>query len=122
MPETIYNVLDRIEAAEQIEVEPEATSLQLLQAVYRNPDVALPVRMRAAGMAIPYEHPRLSINANVEAGKDFGLRLERAIARSSQSGTYAPRVIDAVATEVPQNPPVQLPVGPTKGLGFRRRI
>jgi hypothetical protein len=102
---------------DEVEVGPEPTSLDLLQAVYRNPDVPLPVRMRAAIAAAPYEHPRLSITANVE-GKDIGLLLERAIERSLQAGT----VINGVAREVPQGPPVRLPVPSPPGPGFRRRI
>jgi hypothetical protein len=82
MTETIYNVLDRIEAEAVTEVAPEATSLDLLQAVYRNPDVPLSVRMRAAGMAIPYEFPKLSVVASVSDPAAFAERLERAIQRS----------------------------------------
>ena len=67
---------------DEIEVKQEATSLDLLQAVYRNPDVPLSVRMRAAGMAIPYEFPKLSVVASVNDPERFAERLERAIQRS----------------------------------------
>jgi hypothetical protein len=60
----------------------EPTSLDLLQAVYRNPDVPLSVRMRAAGMAIPYEFPKLSVVASVNDPTAFAERLERVIQRS----------------------------------------
>jgi hypothetical protein len=82
MTETIHNVLDRIEAEAVTKVAPEATSLDLLQAVYRNRDVPLSVRMRAAGMAIPYEFPKLSVVASVSDSSAFAERLERAIQRS----------------------------------------
>jgi hypothetical protein len=36
---------------EGLQVSTDASSLDFLQAVYRNPEVQLPVRMRAAGMA-----------------------------------------------------------------------
>jgi hypothetical protein len=75
-------VLARIEAADEVEVDPKASSLDLLQAVYRNPDVPLSVRMRAAGMAIPYEFPKLSVVASVNDPEGFAERLERAIQRS----------------------------------------
>jgi hypothetical protein len=37
------------------------TSLALLQAVYRDPSMPLQTRMRAATVAIAYEHPKLSV-------------------------------------------------------------
>jgi hypothetical protein len=79
--------------------------------------------MRASIAAAPYEHPRLSISANVE-GKDIGDRLERAIKRSLRA--RAETVIEGEAVEVrpqnPQGPPVRLPVASQPGPGFRRRI
>jgi hypothetical protein len=52
--------------------------------------------MRAAGLAIPYELPKLSVVANI-ANADFGDRLERAIARSAQSLGFRPLLIEAKA-------------------------
>ena len=75
---------------DEIEIKQEATSLDLLQAVYRNPDVPLSVRMRAAGMAIPYEFPKLSVVASVNDPAAFADRLEAAIRRSGIN----PRVIE----------------------------
>jgi hypothetical protein len=40
--------------------------------------------LRAAIEAAPYFHPKLAVNANVNAGDDFAARLERAIARSGK--------------------------------------
>jgi hypothetical protein len=82
-------------------VDPEATSLDLLQAVYRNPDVPLSVRMRAAGMAIPYEYPKLSVIASISDSAGFAERLERAITRSGlrplmiEAKPIEPREIEA---------------------------
>ena len=59
-----------------------ATSLDLLRAVYMNAELPLSVRMRAAGMAIPYEYPKLSVVASVNDPDGFAERLERAIQRS----------------------------------------
>src|SRR5215831_15204115 len=57
------------------------TSLRFLQTIYRNPEVPLPVRMKAAAIAIEYELPRLAVTATIDSG-DFAEKLERAIDRS----------------------------------------
>ena len=57
------------------------TSLKFLQTIYRNPEVPLPVRMKAAAIAIEYELPRLAVTATVNAG-DFAVQLDKAIERS----------------------------------------
>ena len=104
---------------EERRVEPEPdTSLAYLQTVYRNPDIPLPVRMRAAGMALPFESPKLAVIATLCPTHGIGERLERAIARSLQAGT----VIEGRATEVAPNPegePVRLPVASPPGPGVQ---
>jgi len=53
-----------------------------LQAVYRNPDVPLEVRIMAAGRALRVEKPTLSAAHNqVDVNMNFGERLEAARAR-----------------------------------------
>jgi hypothetical protein len=73
--------LDQIEAQQTIELPENGTSLNLLQQVYRNPSLPLPTRMRAAGMALPHEHPKLAVAVMVNAG-DFATQLDQAIQRS----------------------------------------
>src|SRR5215469_9493626 len=51
-------------------------SLDFLRAVYNNVELPLTVRMRAAGMAIPCEFPKLMAIAQVEANS-FAATLER---------------------------------------------
>src|SRR5579863_7356635 len=86
MAVTIYDVLDRIEAAKPevlprgIAVPPDATPLEFLRQVYTDASVPLPPRIRAAVEAAPFAHPKLS--AIFDVGRAMGRRLEEAIARS----------------------------------------
>jgi hypothetical protein len=57
-------------------------SLEFLRAVYCNDKLPLSVRMRAAGMAIPYEFPKLAVTAIVPDDGSFAMRLDRAVQRS----------------------------------------
>jgi DNA-binding phage protein len=38
--------------------------------------------MRAAGMALPHEHPKLAVTAMVDGNNDFVAQLDRAVERS----------------------------------------
>jgi hypothetical protein len=58
------------------------TSLELFQKVYRNPNLPLHTRLRAARDAKDHEHPKLVATAVVNEGS-FAALLERAIARSN---------------------------------------
>ena len=59
------------------------TAHRLLQSIYRDEEVALPVRMRAAIESLPYETPKLSATAIATLdGKTFAEALERCIERS----------------------------------------
>lgn len=78
--------------ARETEVGPEITSLALLQAVYSNPVLPLPTRMRAAIAALPFETPKLAVTAIGPMSEGFAMQLEKAIARSG-------KLIDARAIE-----------------------
>jgi hypothetical protein len=83
-------------ASEELELASGETALALLQSVYRNPQVPLPVRIRCASEALPYEAPRLSAMAAASLnGNDFATALDRAIMRSG-------KLIEAKAIEPPQ--------------------
>jgi hypothetical protein len=81
LPNDVHAVLDQIEAQQTFELEPNATSLTLLQKVYRSSSVALQTRIRAAMAALQFEHPKLAVTAMVNEG-DFADQLERAIQAS----------------------------------------
>ena len=65
---------------EEIEIGPNGTSLDLLQAIYRNPSIPLHTRMRAAMSCLQHEHPKLGITyAATES--DFASLLDARIKR-----------------------------------------
>jgi hypothetical protein len=103
MLDTVTAELDRLAAAEleseRLEVPAGATSLDFLQAIYRDARQPMSRRMRAAVAALPFEHPKLSVTAVVEGGGDFAARLDLACARSA-------KVIEARAEP---DPPAALP-------------
>jgi hypothetical protein len=66
-----------------------ATSLDFLQAVYRDPSQPLHTRLRAAALALPFEHPKLAVVAQLR-GEGFAAKLEAAMRRAGK-----PVVIDA---------------------------
>ena len=59
-----------------LELAANGTSLDLLRSVYRNPSLPLPVSMRAAIAALPHEHPRLAVMAQISE-QSFAEVLER---------------------------------------------
>jgi len=72
-------VLDNL--SESSEIGPAASSLELLQAVYSDPQQPLNRRMRAAIAALPFEHPKLCVTANIQ-GHGFAAKLEQAWERT----------------------------------------
>jgi hypothetical protein len=80
----IAEVLNRIEAEQAPTLGPEANSLDFLQACYRNPTLPLSTRMRAAGLALPFELPKLAVTAVLSNQEDFATILDRRIARARE--------------------------------------
>src|SRR5262245_33450968 len=101
-------VLDRIEERQkvegQIQLSTDATSLDFLQAIYRDPNQPMQRRMRAAQAAIPFEHPKLAVVAQIGGSEDLAERMMRAIAESQKvleaRRLEPPKVIDATPVEV----------------------
>jgi hypothetical protein len=52
--------------------------------VYRNPGLALAVRMRAAIAALPFEAPKLAVTA-VVSERDFGTLLDQRLKRIAET-------------------------------------
>ena len=63
------------------EPRPLPTPLEFLQAVYSNEGLPLSARLKAAVEAAQYVHPKLAVNATINAG-DFADQLEKAVERS----------------------------------------
>ena len=68
---------------DELDVPADASSLDFLRAVYRSPSQPMARRMRAAQIAVEYEHPRLAVTALMD-GKAIGAALERALKRSGK--------------------------------------
>jgi hypothetical protein len=107
-----------------------ATSLEALQAIYRNPGLPLTTRMRAMISALPFETPKLAVSALVDSTKDFATLLDQRIARYEKmkliDGNGA-KLIDAQPTngepqEAGTKPQVETkpPLARTPDRRFRR--
>jgi hypothetical protein len=74
--------------ADLTRVEPEpllnrrVSPLEFLEQVIHDESVPLPMRLRAAIEACPYQHPKLSATLLIPPDGDFATRLERAIERT----------------------------------------
>src|SRR5262249_55664989 len=119
--------VQQLEEEDRFELEPSATSLTLLQKVYRSPAVALMTRMRAAIAAIQFEHPKLAVTANVESG-DFAFQLDQAVERSRKVIEAKPieanDTANSIEANVPSNttrPHVQVSNGGGKPVIIDRR-
>ncbi len=70
----------------------------LLRAVYSNPAVPLPTRIKAAVEALPFELPKLAVTAHV-VGSDFASKLDLAIQRSKETDRTNGKMIEAKVIE-----------------------
>src|SRR5262245_17765110 len=67
----------------ELEFPPNGLSIDLLRAVYRNPSIPLPVRIRCAVAALPHEVHRLAVTGIVNEG-NFAELLDRRIKHMEQ--------------------------------------
>jgi hypothetical protein len=105
--QTIYETLDQAEDEPLSEGPAAENSLDLLQSIYRDPELPLPTRMRAATVAIAYEVPKLSVSMSVNH-KGMADQIDAAHARlrlieatSPQSAEVANRERTAASGERP---------------------
>jgi hypothetical protein len=100
---SLDSLLDQIEERQkvegQIQVSTNATSLEFLQAIYRDPMQPVQRRMRAASAALPFERPTLSAIA-VGTANDLADRLMHALQASAKViNGRAMQVIEAPKAE-----------------------
>jgi hypothetical protein len=82
-------------------------ALRYLQMIYRDPQLSTAVRMRAAGLALPFESPKLAVTA-VVSEQDFATVLDRRLKRIEEmklNAIEATPVIDGEKVDV-RLPPV----------------
>jgi hypothetical protein len=76
----------------------------LLKAVYQNPGVPLPVRMRAAIACLPFEVPKLAVTAIVSE-QNFAEVLERRLRRIAELEAATPINVSKPEIEVKPSMP-----------------
>jgi len=84
-----------------IEIGPNATSLDLPRAIYRCRTANLQMRVRCSVAALPHEHPRLMVAAQINENS-FAEILERRLRRIAELEN------GAVAIEAPKPQPVDV--------------
>jgi hypothetical protein len=89
-----------------IDIGPNGQSIDLLRAVYRNPSIPLPVRIRCAVAALPHEVPRLQVSALVNE-HSFAELLEARIKRyEAMNGQTQERPQIEAPTDARPNHPI----------------
>ena len=112
---------------ENVEIGPTDLSIDLLRAVYRNNQLPLTTRMRAAISALKHEVPTLGISVVVN-DDDIATRLDRALARIANANNQ--NAVNGTATEPEptiqlepkQSPTLPAPLSRIYSNRFRRRI
>jgi hypothetical protein len=77
---------------QEIEIPADGMSLDLLRAVYRNNQLPLTTRMRAAIAALPFEVPKLAVTA-VVSEQDFATVLDRRLKRIEEMKLLENKVV-----------------------------
>src|SRR5260370_37494027 len=113
MPTAIGDDLDRIEAAQHsdpVELPKDATSLDLLRAVYRCAALPLPTRIKCAIAAAQFEHPKLAVTGMVSQNESWVQRMDQCIEASNKvleggkvNGEWAAEPVHTAASDRPQS-------------------
>jgi len=118
---------DRRQDPENVEIGPNDISLDLLRAVYRNNQLPLTTRMRAAISALKHEVPALGVQLVVN-DSDIATRLDRAIARIAAANNQnvvngSELVSEPTLIEEPRpTPPTPAPLNRLYNKRLYRRI
>jgi hypothetical protein len=94
-------------AKEELDFPPNGMSIDLLRAVYRNPSIPLPVRIRCAVAALPHEVPRLAVTALVNE-QSFAEILDRRL-KKMEAMNGKPQQIDQTIEQPQIETPKPLP-------------
>ena len=105
--------------ADEIELPEGATSLHFMHAIYRDPGQPMTRRMRAAVAALPFEHPKLSVNANTNL--NFASQMEEVGRAMGKSYVIGEGKRYDTSAPLPIRPPPE-PVVSDPGGGFKRRL
>src|SRR5262245_2224174 len=82
---------------QEIEIPADGISLDLLRAVYRNNQLPLTTRMRAAIAALPFEVPKLEVTA-VVSEQEFATVLDRRLKRIQEMKLLENKVVNGGTT------------------------
>jgi hypothetical protein len=111
---------NRSHQTENVAIGPDAISLDLFQAIYRDPAQPLPIRMRAASMAIPYECAKLLATAIIQE-RDFATLLDQRLKRIADMKLIeAPPANGGGKPPPPLIDPPKQPLAHTPDRRFRR--
>jgi len=92
---------DEVRRPDEVEIEPNAMSLDLLRSVYRNPSIPLSTRIRCAVAALPHEFPRLQVTAQIQ-DNDLATLLDQRLKRIENGNA---KTIDSPTPQVEVKPP-----------------
>jgi len=98
-PELVYE--EKKKKEQPFDLGPNALSIDFLRACYRNNDLPLPIRMRAAMACLPFEHPKLMVAAQITENSLAEL-LDRRLEKIKQ--LQSTPVIDAKPQQVEVKP------------------